>query len=229
MSRRLRWGLIGLSAFLAIAGLVLSGLYFAARYEPKFYRRAMQTDAAVSEKGSRQMLQRVSALIGDAQKIGRWEAVFTAEQINGWLAADFVRNHPDTLPPTMRDPRVEITPQKIVLACRYQRAAVSSVLTLTLDLYVPESSPSERNRVALRIVRARAGLLPLPLDDVLKTIHEAVQESGCHLEWRNTSGDPVALITLPPPHKNARTRLSIETIRLGEGEIYLAGTTQRQK
>jgi hypothetical protein len=227
MSRKLRWGLFGLGAFLAVAVPVLLGLHGAARFEPKFYRDAMQIDQAVLEQGSSQMLQRGSALMSNVQRAGRWEAVFTADQINGWLAVDFARNHPDTLPATMRDPRVAITARHITLACRRDGGTLSSVLSLTLEPYVPEASLPERNTVALRIVRARAGLLPLPLDDVLKTLRESVQQSGCHLEWRNLDGDPVALITFPPPGKNSRIRLTIETIRLSEGEIYVAGSTQQ--
>ncbi|MBN2580860.1 MAG: hypothetical protein JXB10_17880 [Pirellulales bacterium] len=227
MSRKLRWGLIGLGGLIGTAAIVLFGLYLAVRHEPKFYRDAMQADPADLEKGSQQMLQRCSLLFSDVQKDGRWEAVFTAEQINGWLAADFVRNHPGTLPPTMRDPRVEITPKDFTVACRYEKDAFSYVLSLTVQPYVPQSSPSGQNVLALRIVYVRAGLLPLPLNNFLKAIRNSVQRSGCRLQWRITGGDPVALITFPSPDKNAQNQLSIETIQLDEGNLYVAGNTQR--
>ena len=45
-------------------------------------------------------------------KAGHWEIRFTADEINGWLAVDLVKNHPNALPPTLKDPRVSIDPNE---------------------------------------------------------------------------------------------------------------------
>jgi len=224
MSRRLRLTLLigcGLPAVL-IAGL--AGVFLASRYEPKFYRDALSIEADAGEKGGDQMLQRVAALLSDVRKPGEWKARFTAEQINGWLAVDFVKNHPGTLPPFYRDPRVAIEPDRIVLACRYEKWIFSTVLTLTIEPYVPQ-----KNMLALRIVKARAGLVPMPLGNVLDAISDAAGRSEWRLQWRQTGGDPVALLTTPPPDNAGDLVGKIVTIRLGKGEIFLSGSTERKK
>jgi hypothetical protein len=219
MSRRTR--LLLLAAAIAVVLIVfgLLGLYLAARHEPAFYHEALHIDRAVLEKGSDRMLQQTTALASAVKKRGHWEALFTAEQVNGWLAVDLVRNHPNTLPSMLHDPRVAIDPKRVTVACRFERDGLSSVLSLTVEPYLPEP-----NVVALRIVSARAGLLPVPLGQVLNRISEAARDLHVHLEWRRADGAPVAMFSLPPAAEDRPVR--IETLRLGEGEVYVGGTTQ---
>ncbi len=222
MSRRNRLLLFAAVGAAVLIVLGLFGVYLAARHEPAFYHEAMHIDRAVLEKGSDRMLQQTTALASAVKKRGHWEALFTAEQINGWLAVDLVRNHPNTLPPVLHDPRVAIDPKRITIACRFDQDGLSSVLSLTVEPYLPEP-----NVVALRIVSARAGLLPVPLGQVLDRISEAARDMHVHLDWRRAGGDPVAMFSLPPTADDQPMR--IEALRLGEGEVYVGGTTQAAK
>ena len=221
MSRRLRLVLLIAGGLAVLVALVLLGLYLAAQHEPAFYRQAMEIDDAVLEKASDRMLQQATALASAVKKEGRWEVLFTAQEINGWLAVDMVRNHPNTLPSTLRDPRVTIDPTQITIACRFEQGGVSSVLSLTVEPYMPEP-----NVIALRIVKARAGLLPAPLGRVLGGLSEAAHGLQFHLEWRRAGGDPVAMLSFPPDDDRP---VRIETLRLGDGEIYVAGSTLAAK
>ncbi len=224
MSRRFRLALwIGCSvSAVLIAGLIC--VFLALRYEPKFYSDAMAVESETQEKGSDQMLQRTAALVSDVRKPGKWHARFTAEQINGWLAVDFVKNHAASLPPLFRDPRVSIDTDGIMLACRYEGGIVSSVLTLTVEAYVPEE-----NVLALRIARVRAGLVPMPLERVLEGISDAARRSEWRIEWRQSGGDPAALLSPPPPDNAGDLAVKIEAIRLGKGEIFVSGSSERKK
>ena len=169
MSRRFRLSLLIVCRLRCWSSIVLLGLYLAARHEPAFYREAMEADRAVLEKGSDRMLRKTAALAKHPQKPGRWEIRITAEEINGWLAVDMPKNHPHALPPTLHDPRVVIDPNEITVACRFQQNGIDSVLSLTVQPYVDRSpTVPNANVVAVRIVGARAGLLPLPLDRVLE-------------------------------------------------------------
>ncbi len=217
MKRKL-WLILGALLIAACGGAL--ALYRALQHSPEFYRRALAVDAAAQRLASDQMLQRATALASEANKPGRWQAVFTAEQINGYLASQLPKDHPGLLPPAFRDPRVAITPQQVALACRYEDARLSCVLSLTLDVYL--AGP---NVIALRIRRARAGAIPLPLDDVLRQIGRATEHLAWRVDWRQADGDPVAQVHLPTPQGKNRARIRIDSLRLGEGEIYVAGTT----
>jgi hypothetical protein len=199
----------------------LGGLYWALKQQPNFYRRAIQVDPSLQKKASDQMLQRAAALRSDLEKEGRWQALFTAQQINGWLAVDLVENYPDVLPGSFQDPRVQIQPDRMTLACRLKRGTLDGVVTLTVEPYLVEP-----NVLALRIRGARAGLVPMPLAEILDAVSEAAGQMDLHLRWRRADGDPVALISFSPLRTQDGEFVQIETLQLSEGEIYLAGTTR---
>lgn len=218
-----KWLLVA-AAVLVVLLLVAAGAFWfayrASQKVPEFYERAMAVDRAVQQAGSDQLLQRTTALVSDVKKPGRWQALFTEEQINGWLAVDLVRNHSNSLPSTISDPRVSIEPDRATFACRVQQGRWRSVLSLTIDVYL--SAP---DTVALRFRRARAGAMPLPLDTLLAQAAEAARRARWRVNWSQIDGDPVALIPLEPIDK-PRARIEIDTLSLRQGEIYVAGTTK---
>lgn len=199
-------------------------LLWALTREPEFYRQALQVSPAALREASHEMLQQTAALTGETQRPGRWQVVFTAEQLNGWLAVDLVENHPDALPEFLRDPRVAIQPGRVLLACRLQRGGAGSVLSLTVEPYLVEP-----NVLALRISSVRAGLVPVPLSEILDQASQAAVEAGLPLRWRQTDGEPVAILCLSPEGGREENRVQIDTLELREGEIYLAGTTSPSK
>ena len=215
-------GLIFCVVVLVIAGVVFM-LYRASQKVPEWYEAKLEADPVRQVEASDEMLQQATALVSDVKKEGQWQAVFTAEQINGWLAVDLVKNHRDLLPPRVSDPRVQIEPGEMTIACRFQQEDLTGVLSLTVDAYM-----AEPNVVALRVRKARAGLVPLPLEKVLDQISQAASQADLQIQWRQTDGDPVALISLPPTRDEENRLVQVETIRLGEGEVYLGGSTERQ-
>jgi hypothetical protein len=222
MARRRRWIVASLVAAAALVVLVVLGLYWAVRQEPAFYRQAKQVKPAVLEKASDRMLRKIGAIQSAFARSGHWDFDITAEEINGWLAVDLMKNHPNTLPLSVRDPRVAMDANEMTLACRYN-GAVSSVLSLTVQPYVPEP-----NVVALRIVRGRAGLLPVPLKKVLDGLSQAAADLRLHLKWVQAGNDPVAMFSLPEDDE-ADLVVRIETLELGEGRLHVAGVTERRK
>lgn len=224
MRKWLRIVLVSAVGLLLVAAAGLFVVWRASRQVPEFYQEAIHGDPEVQAEASDAMLQRATTLASDLKQEGRWEASFTADQINGWLAVDLVKNHSGQLPPSVSDPRVAIEPDRLTVACRFHEGAVDSVLSLSVDVYLPEP-----NVVAVRIHQARAGALPLPLDSVLDRISEAARRSDLRIKWRQADGDPVAFISLPPPRGPADDLVEIDTLRLGDGEVYVAGTTERRK
>jgi protein-L-isoaspartate O-methyltransferase len=97
-------------------------------------------------------------------------------------------------------------------------------LTLAVQPYL-----AEPNVVALRLIRARAGSLPMPLRPVIDRISQAA--GAMHLppscfQWLQAGGDPVAKIRLP---EYGDPTARIEAIELGDGWIELSGTVQSRQ
>ena len=221
MSRRLRVvSLILVAIVLLIAAGVLLA-YRSSQYVPPFYRDAIAVDLAVQRHANDQVLQQATALASDLQKRGHWAAVFTAEQINGWLAVDLVENYRDSLPPEIEAPRVDITSTAIILACRLHWGGVSSVVSLTVEPYMAGA-----NVLALRFRSARAGRLPIPLRRGLDAIDAAARDSNLQVKWRQADGDLVAMLSILPPRDVRHKTVRLEMLRLEAGKIYVAGSTE---
>jgi hypothetical protein len=212
--------IVGILAIVSLVGasVALVALYEASRQVPEFYRLAVDRGESEQRDARDQFVAQATALAGDLNHAGRWQTLFSADQINAWFALELKTNFPELLPGDLLEPRISIQQHEATVACRYQRGDVSAVLSLTIDVYLTES-----NVLALRIRRARAGALPVPLAQVLDGISHAARQLNLHLEWRKTHGDPVALITFAKPRTGKSDRLTIETIELRDGELYVAG------
>jgi hypothetical protein len=206
-----------------LAAVVAFVLYRASQHVPEFYQHALEVEPVAQKQASDEMIETANHLVNDAKQKDHWEALFTDQQINGWLAVELGKNHPDALPPEIRDPRVSIEPEQVIVAFRLVRGDWNTVVSLALEPYVPEP-----NVLAVRIRKARAGALPLPLERINEAVARAALQMDLHLEWRQASGDPVALLSSPPPREDKDKFTQIEAVRLGTGEIYVSGTTRKK-
>ena len=221
MRRWVRRGIVVLLLLVAAIALGLAILYWASRREPEFYAKAAMTDPSKAAAASDEMVRKTTALASDMRKRGPWRALFTEQQINGWLAVDLEKNYPGLLPPQISEPRVAIHPDELIVGCRFENGRIKTVLWINLNVYL-----AEPNVVALQIRKVRAGLVPLPMKNVLDQVSSAARQFNLHLRWQQSGSDPVALIAIRPPENEKGKRLRIESLKLSEKEAYLAGTTQ---
>jgi hypothetical protein len=189
---------------------------------PDFYAKAVAIPAAEQHVAGEALERNILALHNSASDAGRWSATFTDEQINGWLAADLPEKFPDLLPAAICDPRVAFFPGQVQVACQYTGDRVSAVVSMALDVRLAE----DPNTLAVRVRGARAGLLPLPLRDLLDQLTHAAQGADLVLRWAQADGDPVALIALPAAEDEETPRLILEQLEIRAGEIHLAGRTE---
>jgi hypothetical protein len=223
MRPRLRTVLAVLCVLAMLLGGGLAWLLTAVRHVPHFYADALAVEPAVQQQSSDEMVRRSATLSNDVRRGGRWQAIFTAQQINGWLAVDLRENYPNAIPPQLRDPRVAIHQGEIILGCIYASPPIRTVLSLTADAYM--QSP---NVLALRIRRARAGAVPVPLKDVVDKLVHAGEGTGCRVTLRQIDADPLLLLSFPAAENGDHGRIvHVDTIELHEGELYVAGSTER--
>jgi hypothetical protein len=221
MLRWLRLAVLLLLPLVAVGGLLAWWAYRASQRVPAFYADALRADPARQQQASDELLQQAAALANHARREGRWEALFTAEQINGWLAVDLLSNHAALLPGGVRDPRVHLRPDGAALACGWDNGRFSTVFSLECDLYL-----AEPNVVAVRVKGARAGDLPLPLDDVVDGLGRAAADLDAAVRWQQADGDPLALVTLPPLYGEDGGAIVVESLELRQDAIFFAGRTQ---
>jgi hypothetical protein len=205
------------NAILAFAGLW--SLYRASQSVPEFYELALELEAEQADKAGDELERQVVAMASDLEEGRRWELVLSDQQINGWLATDFVEKFPKLLPRDVQEPRVSFQDQTTSVACRIKNDKVSTVLSVKLDAYLTE----QPNEIAVRVQRVRAGMLPVPLTKILDQITAAAQQSGISLRWTQQDGDPVALVALPVERPEIRPGVVLERLEIGGGELVVSG------
>ncbi|MGD0899858.1 MAG: hypothetical protein ABR915_18655, partial [Thermoguttaceae bacterium] len=179
---------------------------------------------AAEAEAAEQMERQVASLNNQALREGAWHAVFTSDQINGWLAATAPRVAPDLLPPGLHDPRVKIRPSGITIACQADWGRLQSVLSLDLDVYTDTAGI-----LTLRFRQVRAGAVPWPMKPVLDGVSEACRHAGLRVDWEQAGGDPVARITLDHIEGRHGKFIQVQQVRLEEGAIHVSGVTGREK
>lgn len=224
MKRFLIISAIAATSLLLLAAVLLLGVWSALRVVPDFYAEALGVDSAQQRRASDTMIQKATVLVSDVQKSGEWETLLTEQEINGWLAVDLKENHGDSLPAGIADPRVDVVPGGFRMACRARRGniEIETVLSLVLDVYLAEPGV-----VGIRVRQVRAGAVPLPLADVLDQIRDLGDRLGFRIQWQQAEGDPVALVRINPVVKGDKL-VTIDTLELAEGEIYVSGTTDER-
>ena len=222
LRRCLRFFVLGFSTSLLAAGVFLVAVQYATHRQPEFYRQAMERGPGTQAEVGDQLERQVLTLHNDTRREGNWQASFSDQQINGWLATDFDKNFPNALPPQFQNPRVAIEEKHVRLACRYVDQPISAILSMEIDLYLTD----EQNVIALQIRKARAGMLPVPLVNVLNTITDVARRAEIELDWKTFSGDPVALVTIPVQREELKQLLHLDALELRAGEVYLSGRTE---
>jgi hypothetical protein len=204
----------------AIGGLVLWGFQRAAKQSPPFYRQALAADPAEQKAAGQEFERQALGLHNQLRCPGAWEARFTDDQINGWLASEVPLKFPRLLARGVSDPRVAIEPRRIQAALRYQRGGIETIIALSGEVYLT----AEQNEVAIRIDHVRAGALPLPLADFMSEAAGRAAEIGFPLRWTEHQGKPVALLRLSFDEEEFENRrLILEQLDLGQGELSVLG------
>jgi hypothetical protein len=221
MARKFR---IAAACSITVAALimtVLGGAYYAARQVRPFYKQALQIEPEVLQRGSRELESRATALYSDARQHGQWHALFTAEQINGWLATQLAKNEDGRLPKNFRDPRVAIAPDLLTLGFRTTSGGVDTVVTVDASVFL-----TAEGAVAIRLMSVRAGALPLPVMQLADELATACQKLSLPVRWTQQDGEPVALVEMHSDPSAAERQFCIDSIELGESELYVAGHTE---
>ena len=221
MGRKLRIAAISSLAVLVVLVAALWGAYQSVRRVRPFYQEALKLDEDALARGSRELESRATALYSDTQQAGRWQAVFTDEQINGWLAVQLANSHADQLPDNVREPRMAITPEAVTLGFRTTVGGTETVVTVDAAPYLTDSGA-----VAVRLMSVHAGTFPLPVLQVADEIANACQGLSLPVRWTRHEGQPVAVIDIHSDSAKDSPRIAIDTIELTDGSLLVAGKTE---
>jgi hypothetical protein len=216
-----RYALVAATALAAL--LILVALLL--RHEPALLPRRGFPEGSgadgTAERLAARMVTNASALNAAVGREGAWDAVFTDAEVNAWLAVDLPRNHQSLLPAGVTSPRVRFRPRHVAVGARLGYGILSAVAWAELEVEL-------RGNGQLRIAPACAGLgaIPLPGDFAVRKIADGIMPLGLLSELRRIDGRLVLFVSIPAADADGRV-CRLESLRIDDGEMLLAGATSR--
>jgi hypothetical protein len=216
--RRLLWGGLGVGVLFSIP----ASAWFCLTYQPSYYRAMVRLTREQRAGRAKRFVAQSLQLRNDICNEPSWEAVFSDQEVNAWLAEDLVTHFADQLPPEVEEPRVIFESNRIILAFQLRQGGFQSVITVVARPRVPEG-----NTIELTLEKIRAGILPVPADNILDRIIEHARYHGIDMEWARKDGYPVVVMRYTP--NDEREDVELEEVQIRDGQIRLAGRSDRAK
>lgn len=190
---------------------------------PEFYERAIESPPSVNlAQSSEQLEANVQQLQDDVAQVGRWEATFSAEQINAWLIEQLPQRFPMLKTRGLQDPRIVIEDGVLKVAARFKDDRLDAVLSCELSVRVTDHP----NRLAITVHAIRAGALPLPISQFKERIKKITSKTMMNLQWETRDGQTVALVDVPSEYPGHIDKsVVIEAIELSEQQLKIGGQT----
>jgi hypothetical protein len=182
---------IGLG-LLAVAGVLV--VLVLLNWTPQFYEQAALSPGEDRELESKQFLNRAGQLANDVRTQEQWEAVFSEDQINAWLAEEFAElaaRYASVESAGLEAPRVSLGSGEVLIGITRRGRWLAFVVWARAQIWM-----AEPGKVAVRVRDLRVGALPFPISRIRELAETIAQRSRATIEWRQVEGDPVALVNL---------------------------------
>jgi hypothetical protein len=214
----------GLIAGLVLLLVALPGLaWVSLTHQPGFYRAVRERPRGDRAVQAKHFVAQSLQLRNDICNEPTWEAIFTDEEVNAWLAEDLITHFADQLPPEVHEPRVIFELDRVTLAFQLDSGPFSSVIWVVGRPSVPEG-----NVLELTLEKIRAGVLPVPADRILDRITAYAQDHGLDVRWRmDAEGFPIATIRYTPDSE--RDDVKLEQVQVQAGQLRLAGRSNHTR
>ncbi|RUL88913.1 hypothetical protein [Tautonia sociabilis] len=209
-----------------VAALVVLGTLFSLAawqsltYEPAFYRERAQVDRTHRRVEADRFVSQTFQLRNDIVNEAHWEASFSDEEVNAWLAEHLVTHFAEFLPDGVRDPLVAFDLDRVTLAFKYDRGPFTSLVWAIARVQVADD-----RTVALTLEKIRAGAMPVSPEEVIAPIIHRLQSYGLDVDWRIVDGEPVAFIRYSP--SPARGDVVLERVVILDGRLYISGRSDQ--
>ena len=176
-----------------LVGMVagVGGTLWSLYQAPSFYAAALQEHAPspARKERSKKFVQNTMELVDSIRHEQNWSEEFDQDQVNSWLAEELHQKYSKWLPEGVKEPRVQFGPDSLELAFQYQKGVWSGVISAQLRPWV--SSP---NRLAIEVQSVKAGLVPIPLDDLVLAVSRELARAGWQVECTRNDDNDVLIV-----------------------------------
>lgn len=158
---------------------------------PAFYATALHNDVPSPQRKERakRFVQNTLQLVDGIKHEKRWSEEFSQDQVNSWLAEELHQKYSKWLPKGVKEPRVQFGADSLELAFQFEKGFWSGVISARLRPWV-----SKPNQLAIEIQSVKAGLVPIPLDDLVAEISRELEHVGWQIQCKRTGSNDVLLV-----------------------------------
>jgi hypothetical protein len=221
MSRR--WKSTGIVVAM-LATLACAAAIYAAwglqQVDPR-YAEALELDPAQAASDAQKLEERVAKLNADASQ-GSWNATFTEDEVNGWLASVLREKLPKLLPPEVQDPRVQLKEGRVFVAYRYA-GKLTTVITLETEPRIERDG-----LIGIRLVSAYAGFFPVANSLVVKEVDELAATLQWPVEWREQPDKLELFIPMRDLFSTDSQDRELAELAVHDGKVELGGNAEQR-
>jgi hypothetical protein len=216
--------LIILTTVVAVFGAAPGLAWLSLTHTPTFYRARIAVPPEERQAEARKFVAQSMQLRNDIANEPNWEAVFSDAEVNAWLAEDLVTHFADQIPPGIHEPRVVFEMDRVTLAFGLDQGGVRSIVWVVARPRVPGP-----NVLELTLEKIRAGMLPIPAEQVLDRITAHARARGLDVSWKRDGEDHLPVATIRYKTHAGRDDVCLERLHVINGEIHLAGRSDRAR
>lgn len=213
---------VTIAGVVLLVALMIPGLaWLSLTHEPTFYRALVaEGPRELREAKAKHFVASSLQLRNDISNEREWQAVFTDQEVNAWLAEDLITYFADQIPPEVHEPRVAFGSDRITLAFQLDRGPIRTVIWVVAQARIPED-----NVLSLSFEKVRAGVVPISVERLIGPITDQARDHGVDVKWTREDDTPVATFRFLP-HRG-RPDIVLERLSVRQGQIRLSGRSDR--
>lgn len=208
--------------FLALFGGGAAAFLWAIRQTPEFYEAAIEEEPEpeVRRDDAKEFVQRTLNLVDGIQNADKWAEKFTQTQINSWLAEELQPKYGAFVPEGVTHPRVRLSDDIIEIGFRYKHENWDSIVSVKTRPWVPKP-----NSLAFEIQSIRAGLVPIPLESIVRDLSKQFETEGYRVEWTEVNGNDAVVLHFTGTSDEEPV---LESVHVAKGSITVAGRRKQE-
>lgn len=212
---------ISLIVSLLLLGGIGGACYAMLAHQPAFYLAAQQPPGPMRVQASRELEQRVFALVNDATYSKSWTFSCTTEQLNSYFVEDFLNTKlSKILPPHVHDLRVHFQNDEILLGFEYGNGQLKTVVSLHLKAWLGQRDP---NTLILEIISLQAGAMPFGIKAFHEEIAEQLRTQNIKSLWYRKDGHPTVVLKFQADRREPS--FHFKRLEIKQGLFIIEGET----
>lgn len=222
MRKRNWFGLCGIAAVLISAALTAFAVTL--KHEPNFYQQSQVEPSQGSIYLANELLSRYAQMIADKDAPeDAWGCTASEAQLNSFFQVHFPKlpEGESVRKLGISSPVVTLESDRMRLAFRYGSGWFSTVVSYELKVWLV---PKEANTIAVEIVSARAGALPISTQSILQQLSEFCRKQNKKVSLFRHEGHPVAVIGLQAD-QDPHPKWLLTTVAIDQNLLVIAGKT----